>query len=74
VVIVCLDVIDDIPLGDTNMLQQVPKGVIAVRRPGVDMFLGEIGHCILEIHVCLADAQHACQLLPQLSIVVHAFL
>ena len=44
------DVVEDVPLGDPEMLEQVPRRIRHVRWEGVDRRIGEFGDGLVEGH------------------------
>lgn len=62
VIVVRLDVVEDVLLGQAHVLQQMPEGVVAAGRRGVDVLRREIGHGVLKIHVRLPFDQQVDEL------------
>ncbi len=70
-VIVRLDIVEDVALGQPHMLEQMPEAVVAARRACIDVLGREIGHGIFKVHVRLPLDQQVYQLFSQLVVAVH---
>jgi hypothetical protein len=51
-------IVENVPLTEADMLDQMPEGVIDVRRACVDVFRWEIGDSIFERHMRLPNTKH----------------
>ena len=51
------DKLQDVPLGDSHVLDYLPKTVWHVERFAIDMFEGEIGDDFVEAHVSISSPQ-----------------
>lgn len=66
------DVVEDVPLGNADVLQQMPERAIHVRWDGVVVLLGEVRNGVLERHVRLPLREQVNKVLPELCVGGHA--
>ena len=66
------DVVEDVGLGEPNVLEQVPGRVLDVRRMGVDRLVGEIGDGVVERHPRVEAIEEPDELLAKVVGVGHS--